>query len=98
VTALLEQKARMVFVTHLYELARAFYDENRGGVLFLRAERQSDGTRTFKLVEGAPLETSFGEDLYRNIFAGEAAGAGRPASRCQALGVHDLPDDAGFRL
>lgn len=40
-------------------------------VLFLRADRQADGTRTFKLVEGEPLPTSFGEDLYQNIFADE---------------------------
>ncbi|MGO9025186.1 MAG: MutS-related protein [Beijerinckiaceae bacterium] len=102
VTALLEQNARMVFVTHLYELARGFYNENWGDVLFLRAERQSGGTRTFKLVEGAPLETSFGEDLYRNIFVGEAAraetaaGACCPSSRCRALGLHELSDDADF--
>jgi hypothetical protein len=35
---------------------------------FLRAERQADGRRTFKLVEGEPLQTSFGEDLYKTIF------------------------------
>jgi hypothetical protein len=34
----------------------------------LRAERQSDGSRTFKLIEGEPLETSYGEDLYKKIF------------------------------
>jgi hypothetical protein len=36
--------------------------------IFLRAERRADGTRTFKVVEGAPLETSYGEDLYRAIW------------------------------
>ena len=36
--------------------------------LFLRAERQADGQRTFKLVEGEPLQTSFGGDLYNMIF------------------------------
>jgi hypothetical protein len=36
--------------------------------IFLWAERQADGTRTFKVVEGAPLETSYGEDLYRAIW------------------------------
>jgi len=35
---------------------------------FLRAERQSDGGRTFKLIEGEPLQTSYGEDLYNKIF------------------------------
>ena len=36
--------------------------------LFLRAERQADGQRTFKLIEGEPLQTSYGEDLYNRIF------------------------------
>jgi hypothetical protein len=38
--------------------------------LFLRAERQSDGVRTYKLLEGEPLQTSFGDDLYQSIFDG----------------------------
>jgi hypothetical protein len=38
--------------------------------IFLRAERQANGTRTFKVVEGAPLETSYGEDLYRALWSG----------------------------
>jgi hypothetical protein len=36
---------------------------------FLRAERREDGTRTFKLVATPPLSTSFGRDLYEQIFA-----------------------------
>ena len=40
--------------------------------IFLRAERQVDGGRTFKLMEGEPLQTSYGEDLYERIFIGEA--------------------------
>lgn len=68
-TALLERHIRMVFVTHLYEFARGIYGSKRSNVLFFRADRQADGTRTFKLIEGEPLQTSFGEDLYRRIFA-----------------------------
>jgi hypothetical protein len=37
--------------------------------MFLRAEREADGGRTFKLVEGEPLQTSYGQDLYDAIFA-----------------------------
>jgi hypothetical protein len=44
------------------------FDEKNGGVIFLRAERNADGTRTFKLVEGEPLETGYGEDLYNQVF------------------------------
>jgi len=36
--------------------------------MFLRAERKADGTRPFRLIEAKPLETSYGEDLYRQIF------------------------------
>jgi dsDNA-specific endonuclease/ATPase MutS2 len=67
--ALLEKDIRIVCVTHLYELSRGFFEHNRSDVLFLRAER----ARTFKLREGEPLPTSYGEDLYDDIF-------GRPAA------------------
>ena len=70
VHALLEKGIKVFFVTHLYEFARGCFDR-RLGALFLRAERQADGTRTFKLVEGEPLSTSYGGDLYREIFAVE---------------------------
>jgi DNA mismatch repair ATPase MutS len=69
VRALLEKKMRVVYVTHLYELARGFFDEKRTDAIFLRAERNEDGTRTFRLVEREPLKTSYGEDLYRKVFA-----------------------------
>jgi hypothetical protein len=36
--------------------------------LFLRAERRADGVRTFKVLEGEPLRTSYGKDLYNEIF------------------------------
>ena len=36
--------------------------------IFLQAEREADGRRTFKLIEGEPLQTSYGEDLYKKIF------------------------------
>lgn len=65
ISALLEKGIVVICVTHLYELARGFHDSNTGNILFLRAER----ARTFKLIEGEPLQTSFGEDLYNSIFA-----------------------------
>lgn len=37
-------------------------------MFFLGAERREGGERTFRLVEGDPLETSYGADLYRQIF------------------------------
>jgi len=68
VTALVERRIGVFFVTHQYEFAHAFEGESPLSVLFLRAERQPDGARTFKLAEGRPLRTSYGEDLYRRIF------------------------------
>ena len=73
-TALLAHRIRIVCVTHLYELARGFYRRNGGETLFLRAER----ARTYRLREGEPLPTSFGEDLYRQIFAVPAEPAEQP--------------------
>jgi len=67
-SALLEKRIKIVFVTHLYDFAHSVYDKNTGTSIFLRAERQADGERTFKLREGEPLQTAFGEDLYDEIF------------------------------
>jgi DNA mismatch repair ATPase MutS len=71
VRALLELPVKVFFVTHLYEFARVFYAKHLKNAMFLRPERQPDGTRTFKIKEGEPLETSFGRDLYERIFSAE---------------------------
>ena len=68
ISALLENRVRTLFVTHMYELAHGFYQRSMRNALFLRAGRQADGSRTFKLLVGEPLPTSFGEDLYNAIF------------------------------
>lgn len=71
VRALLEKRIRVYFVTHLYELAHSLHAQGMENTLFLRAERQEDGVRTFRLSPGKPLQTSFGEDLYQKIFDAE---------------------------
>jgi hypothetical protein len=68
VRALLETGIKVIYVTHLFDLAQGFYLAKMDAALFLRAERLADGRRTFRLVEDAPLPTSYGEDLYRRIF------------------------------
>lgn len=70
VRALLEVGIKVFYVTHLFDLAQGFYLAKMDTALFLRAERLADGRRTFRLVEGEPLPTSYGEDLYRRIFGG----------------------------
>ena len=68
-SALHENGSRIFYVTHLREFARGLYTSGTHDSLFLRAERNEDGTRTFRLIEGEPLDTSFGVDLYRTVFA-----------------------------
>ena len=68
VSALLEKRVKVFFVTHQYEFAHSFYDKKMAHAIYLRAERRDDGTRTFKLIEGEPLQTSYGKDLYDRIF------------------------------
>jgi DNA mismatch repair ATPase MutS len=68
VDALLDNRIKVFFVTHQYELAHSYHDRDAEDGFFLRAERRSDGTRTFKLIEGGPLQTSYGRDLYSRIF------------------------------
>ncbi len=73
VRALLEKGMKVFYVTHLYKFAHGFFDRGDNGALFLRAERKPDGTRTFRLTDGEPLETSYGEDLYRQVFTSAEA-------------------------
>jgi DNA mismatch repair ATPase MutS len=75
--ALLEYGTTVFFVTHLYDFARSMYAKGMENALFLRAERQPDGRRTFRLIAGEPLETSYGKDLYEQIFCSAPEGPSR---------------------
>jgi DNA mismatch repair ATPase MutS len=66
--ALVEKGVKVFFVTHLYEFAHGMYGQKMKNAVFLRAERRPDGARTFMVVEGEPLQTSYGEDLYERVF------------------------------
>jgi hypothetical protein len=68
IRAMLAKQIKVFFVTHMYDLAHGIYEQHLDTALFLRAERETDGRRTFKLVPGEPLPTSYGEDSYRRIF------------------------------
>jgi hypothetical protein len=67
VRALLEAQIRVFFVTHRYAFAGRFHREHPQATLFLRAGRQPDGRRDYKLAVKDPLPTSFGEDLYYRL-------------------------------
>lgn len=64
--ALVENGVEVFSVTHLYTYAAAFLGDKE--TQYLRAQRLEDGERTFKVVPGEPMQTAFGEDLYRKIF------------------------------
>jgi MutS domain V len=68
IRALTEAGIRVGYVTHLYDLAESCHAQNANKALFLRAQRRPDGHRTYRLPEGEPLPTSYGEDLYRQVF------------------------------
>lgn len=67
---------QVVFVTHLYAFAGKLYDEQRKDTLFFRATRTEDGKRTFRIDPGRPLSTSFGRDLYEEVFEQALEGKG----------------------
>ena len=68
IRAMLARQVKVFFVTHMFDLAHGFHAQHPGNALFLRAERQLDGRRTFRLTEGEPLPTSYGQDSYQRIF------------------------------
>jgi len=80
VRALIEAGIKVIYVTHLFDLAHGFYLQELDTALFLRAERQRDGQRTFRLVEGEPLPISYGADSYRRIFGAAPDSAPTPVA------------------
>ena len=69
--ALLDRDIKVFFVTHLFELANHFKQRRDRDTLFLRAERGNGGRRTYKLKVGSPLRTSYGADVYKEVFGHE---------------------------
>ena len=67
VSALLDAGITVFFVTHRFGFAEHFHRQQADSTLFLRAERQSDGRRDYKLAVKDPLPTSYGEDLYDRL-------------------------------
>ena len=67
VHALLDAEIKMFFVTHRFAFAERFHRQFARSTLFLRAERQPDGHRNYKLAVKDPLPTSYGEDLYYQL-------------------------------
>jgi DNA mismatch repair ATPase MutS len=73
---------KVVYVTHMFDLAQSFHNRRDHTVLLLRAERRADGRRTFRLVEDEPLRTSYAEDLFRRVFGADPV---TPPTRARSL-------------
>ena len=73
VSALVERSIKVCYVTHLHEFARHLRERRLSNCKFMRAERLADGTRTFRIIEGDPLQTSYGADLYEKVFGSETS-------------------------
>lgn len=71
ISALLEAGIKIFFVTHLYDFARGFAEQQGREVVFLRAQRNPDGGRTFRMIEAEPKPTSYGKDLYQQVFGAD---------------------------
>ncbi len=69
VRALLDAEIKVFFVSHRFDFADRFHRQHASSTLFLRAEREPDGHRSYKLAVKEPLPTSFGEDLYYQLGA-----------------------------
>lgn len=65
--ALYENGTKVIMVTHLFEFTKLMYDRKPEKALFFSAERLSDGTRTYRIIETVPERTSYGLDLFEDI-------------------------------
>jgi DNA mismatch repair ATPase MutS len=73
IRALRAAQVKVIVVTHLFDLTHSLYAGGHDDAMFVRTERQSDGRRTFKLHPGEPEPTSYGADLYRQVFGDDSA-------------------------
>ncbi len=68
VDALRQRDIKVALVTHLFDAALRLQAQDADRVRMLRAERRDDGSRSFRLEAGDALQTSFGADLYAEVF------------------------------
>lgn len=60
-----------IFVTHIYGISKEIEDKKLDDTLFLMAKRNDDGSRPFEIVKASPLDTSYGLDIYNEVFGYE---------------------------
>ncbi|MEU6443148.1 hypothetical protein [Streptomyces sp. NPDC047046] len=83
IDAFLHAGVKVMLVTHLHELALSLHERYQPPrSLFLRAERDATGHRSYKILPGSPRPTAFANDLYTQIFGSpDAPPSGRDPNR-----------------
>lgn len=66
--ALKESGIEQIHVTHLYDFARKCECREDGEILFLKADRREDGSRTYRIEEGLPEKSAYGRDIYEKVW------------------------------
>ena len=64
--ALKQQGVEIFAVSHLYTYVSCFL--NDPGTMYLKAQRNQDGSRSFRIIPGKPETTAYGQDIYLRIF------------------------------
>lgn len=67
IQAMYDSGVTIFMVTHLFAFANQMYQKKLEAARFMSAERREDGTRTFRMIDHEPTETSYGLDLYREL-------------------------------
>jgi DNA mismatch repair ATPase MutS len=68
IDTLTEAQVKIIYVTHLYELAHTLHARECASHHFLRAQRRDDGVRTFRMIPAGPEPTSYGADSFNRVF------------------------------
>lgn len=83
VQALLRGGVDVRLVTHLYGLASTLQKLGDHQAAFLRAPRKTEEGRNYRLEDGPPLPTSWGIDLFDEVFGTDLASRERPTARAE---------------
>lgn len=87
IRALYDIGVSVFMVTHLFAFADGLYHKKLPAARFMSAERKESGARTYKMIDHAPTETSYGLDLYEEIIEKEETDC-RQDSAARASGVN----------
>lgn len=68
IPALYDRGVQVVFVTHMFAFAQSLAAHPFIQARFLRAVRSDDGSRSYKLICSPPEATSYGMDIYYDVF------------------------------